>query len=72
MTYLGMNFKNIDELKNWSKQGAINYYRKLAVRFEANPTMALSNVMSEYADILHKTFGLGWSEIEEIELSIYE
>ena len=72
MTYLGMNFKNAEEIKEWSKQGSINHYKKLAKAFDKNPTsMTISSMMSDMALILVNTFGLTWDEVEEIELSIY-
>lgn len=69
MMYLGMEFKNAKEVKEWSKQGNINHYRKLAELFNEKPSMELSVMMSNLADILVNTFGLTYSEIEEIELS---
>lgn len=72
MTYLGMNFKNAAEIREWSKQGKINEYKRLAKAFDKNPTsMAICSMMTDVALILVNNFGLTWDEVEEIELSIY-
>ena len=69
MKYLGMEFKNHQELKDWNKQVHINRYKKLAKMFSNNPTMELNVMMCKCADILVKQFGLTYSEVEQIELS---
>ena len=69
MKYLGMEFKNYQELKDWNKQGHINRYKKLAKMFSNNPTMELNVMMCKCADILVKQFGLTYNDVEQIELS---
>lgn len=69
MKYLGMEFKNYQELKDWNKQGHINHYKKLAKMFNNNPTMELNVMMCKCADVLVKQFGLTYNEVEQIELS---
>ena len=69
MKYLGMKFKNYQELKDWNKQGHINRYKKLAKMFSNNPTMELNVMMCKCADILVERFGLTYNDIEQIELS---
>ena len=69
MKYLGMEFKNHQELKDWNKQGHINHYKKLAKMFSNNPTMELNVMMCKCADVLVKQFGLTYNEVEQIELS---
>ena len=69
MKYLGMEFKNHQELKDWNKQGHIYRYKKLAKMFSNNPTMELNVMMCKCANILVKQFGLTYSEVEQIELS---
>ena len=69
MKYLGMEFKNYQELKDWNKQGHINHYKMLAKMFSNNPTMELNVMMCKCADVLVKQFGLTYSEVEQIELS---
>lgn len=69
MMYLGIEFKSYEELKNWSKEGSIREYKKLAKMFDRNPSMELSAMMSDRADILHRKFGLSWEEIEELEIA---
>lgn len=70
MTYMGIEFESAEAIKTWSKEGNITEYRKLAKRFAENPSVELSFMMSRLADILVKTFGLTWDEVEEIELSV--
>lgn len=69
MKYLGMEFKNYQELKEWNKQGHIDHYTKLAKMFANKPSMELSVMMDKCADVLVKQFGLKPSEIEQIEIS---
>ena len=69
MKYLGMEFKNYQELKDWNKQGHINQYKKLTKMFSNNPTMELNVMMCKCADILVKQFGLTYNDVEQIELS---
>ena len=68
MTYLGIEFKNHEELKNWNKAGHIREYKKLAEMFDKNPSLEISSVMSDRAKVLHKIFGMSWDEIEELEI----
>lgn len=71
ITYLGMKFKNADEIKEFNKQGNINHYRTLAKLFVNNPTIELSSMMSNIADILVKEFGMTYTEIESIEIETF-
>ena len=68
MTYLGMEFKNTEEIKTWSKEGNINEYRKLCMRFNEHATLELSSMMSALAQVLINRFGLTPDEVEAIEL----
>lgn len=69
MTYLGMEFKNYEELNNWNKAGHITEYKKLAEMFSKHPTMEISSIMSDRALVLHDSFGMSWEEIEELEIA---
>ena len=69
MTYLGMNFKNHEELENWNKKGHIEEYKKLAKMFNQHATMELSSMMSDRAEVLHNRFGMSWEEIEALEIA---
>ena len=69
MKYLGKEFKNYQELKNWNKQGHIDHYKALTKLFIEKPTMELSCKMVEYAEVLVKIFGMTYSEVEQIEIS---
>lgn len=69
MKYLGMEFKNKKKLLAWNKEGKINEYRKLAQRFDQNPTMELSSMMSDLASVLVDQFGLTWEQVEELEIA---
>lgn len=69
MKYLGREFGNVEEIREWSKEGNISYYRNLAKRFSEAPSMELSVIMSNMADILIKHFGLTPDEIEALEIA---
>lgn len=68
MLYLG---KTSEQMKQGSKESSIRYYKLLTKCFIAHPTFEASCVMSDMADILVKSFGLTWNEVEQIELSCY-
>lgn len=67
MTYLGIEFKNYEELENWNKEGHIKEYKKLAEMFNEKPSMEISSIMSDRAIVLHDRFGISWEEIDELE-----
>ena len=67
MTYLGIEFKNYEELENWNKEGHIKEYKKLAEMFNKKPSMEISSIMSDRAIVLHDRFGISWEEIDELE-----
>ena len=69
MKYLEIEFKNYKELENWNKAIHIREYKKLAEMFNNSPSMEISSMMSDRADILHTTFGMSWEEIEELEIA---
>lgn len=69
MKYLGMEFKNYEEIKEWNKAGHIESYKKLVKLFSINPSMELSIMMDKQAEILVKRFGMTWEEIEELEMA---
>lgn len=69
MKYLGMEFKDCEELANWNKDGHIREYRKLAEMFSQFPSMEISSMMSDRAAVLHDSFGMSWEEIEELEIA---
>ena len=69
MTYLGIEFKNYEELENWNKCEHIREYKKLAEMFDRNPSMEISSMMSDIAIVLHDRFEMSWEEIEELEIA---
>ena len=69
MMYLGMKFKNYEELKEWNKKGHISYYKNLVVLFHSNPTMEASDLMDKEAATLHDLFDMDWDVIDELEIS---
>lgn len=71
MTYLGRNFKNAAEVKEFNRQGNVNYYKTLAKLFANNPTMELSSLMCDIADTLVNVFGMTYAEIEAIEIEAF-
>ena len=68
MIYLGTEFKNAAEVKEYNKQGNVNYYKTLAKLFGENPTMELNSMMCDVADTLVNVFGMTYAEIENIEI----
>lgn len=66
-TYLG-TFNTVEELKAHNKQLKIAEYVKLNKRFNEQPSMELSSMMSDLAQILINRFGLTPDEVEAIEL----
>lgn len=68
MKYLGIEFKNYEELNEWNRQGHIAEYKKLAKMFNQHSTMELNNLMCERASVLHDHFHVSWDEIEQLEL----
>lgn len=69
MKYLGMEFKDYNELADWNKDGHIKEYRRLAEMFSQSPSMEISSIMSDRAAVLHDSFGMSWEEIEELEIA---
>lgn len=69
MRYLGREFKNYEEMYEWSKSGLIAEYRRLSEMFSRNPSMELSCLMSNHADALVRSYGLTWEEIEALEVA---
>lgn len=69
MIYLGKHFRNYEELENWNRNGHIAEYRKLAEMFSRNPSMELSCMMSDRAEVLVKEFGLTWEQVEQLEIA---
>lgn len=68
INYMGMEFKNHDELKAHTKEGHISYYKKLCKLAGNNFTMELNVMMCKQADVLIKHFGMTLAEVEQIEL----
>ena len=67
MKYLGREFKNYEEMHEWSKNNHIAEYRELADMFSRNPSMELSILMGDRAKVLVESFDLTWTEIDELE-----
>lgn len=65
-TYLG-TFNTVEELKAHNKQLKIAEYVKLNKRFNEQPSMELSSMMSDLALTLVNTFNMSWGEVEALE-----
>jgi hypothetical protein len=68
--WLGYEFKNYEELKEFNKQGAIETYKQY-VRLLDNATtsadmMARSSAVSEQSLYLHDKLGMTWDEIDAL------
>ena len=72
MKYLGMEFKNYEELQAWSKQGHIDRYKWLAKRFAENGSMETSCMMSKLFLVPMNHYGMTSDEIEALELEVME
>lgn len=72
MTYLGMEFKNYEELEEWSKKGHIERYVKLTKMFDRNPSMEINSIMCDLSQLLIKRYGLTPEEIEQLEIAAYK
>ena len=71
MTYLGIEFKNYEELRNWTKEEHIREYKRLAEMFAKNGTMEISSMISDQKLVLHDSFGMDWEEIEDLENEVF-
>lgn len=69
MKYLGMEFKNYDDMNAWNKAGHIEEYKTLANLFANNPSMEISSMMNDRAQVLVNHFGMTWEEIESLEIA---
>lgn len=69
MKYLGIEFKNYEEIKDWNRDGHISEYKQLAELFANRPTIELSSMMSDRAIVLHDRFDMSWEEIEALEIA---
>lgn len=64
-------FSSKAEIDDYLKQSAINTYKTACKWFAEQPCMEAAKYAADKAEALHKVHGLTWSEIEEIENSVY-
>lgn len=69
--YLGHEFKNHEEFEEWNKAQKIEEYKSFFKVFTADPSMECNKLLCEMADFLVSRFGLTYSDIEDIELSVF-
>lgn len=65
-------FHSTADIDEMIKRNAIRSYRQAVELFTHHPEMEYSIYCSERADFLHDQCGMSWTEIEEIEISVYE
>lgn len=61
-------FHSETEIDTFLKKQAIEKYRMLCQMFAEKPSMELNVIMCDHSDRLHNVFGLGYDEIENIEI----
>ena len=61
-------YRTAQEIREDAKQSNIARYKKLAIMFTNHPSMELSNMMSDLALTLVKSYGLTWGEVEALEI----
>lgn len=66
--YMGMEFENHAELKEWCKAGNIKHYRTLARIAAQDLTMEIIAKMADMREILCNQYGMTAAELEEIEI----
>lgn len=69
--YLGHEFKNHAEFETWNKEQKIEEYKSFFKLFNADPSMECNKLLCEMADFLVSRFGLTYSDIEDIEMSVF-
>lgn len=67
--YLGMEFKNKDELFAWNRDGLVNEYKTLNKLFIQQMSYAMIDRMQEIADVLVNQYGYTYEQVEELELA---
>ena len=61
-------FHSKAEIDNYIKEQAIESYKRMCRKFANSTSMALHAILCDQADRLHNIFGLGYDEIESIEI----
>lgn len=61
-------FHSKAEIDNFIKEQAIETYRRMCRKFVNSTSMELNALMCAQSDRLHNVFGLGYDEIENIEI----
>lgn len=72
MKYMGRIFKNYEELRKWNKEKHIEEHKHLCRMFGNNPSMEISCMMSDHADVLVRLFGMTREEIEKMEINEFK
>lgn len=62
--------KTAKQIRKEAKEGTISYYKKLVKLFESHGDMEIIVEMNKIEDVLHRSYGLSYDEIEKIELSV--
>lgn len=67
-----VTFNSKEDVDNFIKTQLIDRYKKLCVMFSENVRIELIPIMQGIEDKLHDDYGMTYTEIEQIELSIYK
>lgn len=70
--WLGNCFKTREDLEEYKKRNEIEHFKKAVKLFNWTPDMAHSVYVDECAKRLNELCGLGYDEIEQIEIGVYE
>lgn len=66
-------FNSEAEIDSFIKEQEINRYKMMCRMFaEHDAGMELSILMTEQADRLHNQYGMGYNEIEQIEIEVFK
>ena len=65
-------FHSESDIDNHIKEQAVSRYKMMCQKFANDGTMELSVLMSNHADYMHKSCGMSYEEIEEIEIEAFQ
>ena len=67
----GFAFRSKEEVDDFIKQQAIDRYKIYCRLFSRKPSMELSVIMANHADYMHRSCGMNYADIEDIEIEIF-
>lgn len=67
-----VSFNSEEEIDDFLKQKAIEYYKITCQVFAIQKTVEASLYMDEQAQKLNKKYGISWEELEEMTIEAYK